>query len=525
MRYIYSIIKADYLQRTRSYSFLITLAITIYGAYSFVPPPTASYTTLNIVGYKGIYNSAWVGYVSAMMTTIMLSLYGFFLVNSGIKKDIDTEVGLIIATTPITNFGYLLSKMLSNFLVLLTIAGITFTVSIAMFFLRSSGSPFVIADFIIPYLLFALPALFFISALAVVAEVFLGKRNILQYITFVFLFGIIMANVTAARNNTIAIFIDPFGVRTMTHSIMDKVNSRYHTDVKEVNLGFTFNAKHAFKTFEWNGIKWTGIFLLSRLTWIFFALGVVYFSSFFFHRFDSRQRVSRKKKSGAVVFNTETVKVSSTSINPALLPAVTADYSIFPFIKTELLLLIRKGPKWFWLINGGLWISMLIAPLDIAHAYLLPVLLFLQVTRWSDLATKEKTNRLHYFTYSSYKPLQRMLPAQLLAGVIMSLALTLPVLLRYLIISDFYSIINIVNGAVFIVLLAVCIGIISGGKKLYEILFFMLTYAVIEKVPPLDYLGGMQHDSHSGIITIVLMLNIFLGAVSFGVRSYQVRHL
>ncbi|MDB5090060.1 MAG: hypothetical protein JWR09_4054 [Mucilaginibacter sp.] len=525
MKYIYSIIKADYQQRTRSYSFLITLAITIYGAYSFVPPPTASYTTLNMVGYKGIYNSAWVGYVSAMMTTIMLSLYGFFLVNSGIKKDIDTEVGLIIATTPITNFGYLLSKMLSNFLVLLTIAGITFAVSIAMFFLRTSGSPFIIADFIIPYLLFALPALFFISALAVIAEVFLGKRSILQYITFVFLFGIIMANVTAARNNTVAVFIDPFGVRIMTHSITDKVNSQYHTDVKEVNLGFTFNAKHAFKTFEWNGITWTGIFLLSRFVWIFFALGIVYFSSFFFHRFDFRQRVSKKKNSEVAVFNAGIVKAPPTNINPALLPPITADYSILPFIKTELLLLIRKGPKWFWFINGGLWISMLIAPLNIVHAYLLPILLFLQVTRWSELATKEKTNRLHYFTYSSYKPLQRMLPAQLLAGIVLAVVLTLPVLLRYLIALDFYAMINIINGAVLIVLLAVCLGILSGGKKLYEILFFMLTYCFIEKVPVADYLGGMAHDSHSGFIIIVLTLNIFFAVVSFTVRSYQVRHL
>jgi hypothetical protein len=525
VKYIYSIIKADYLQRTRSYSFLITLAITIYGAYSFVPPPTASYTTLTMVGYKGVYNSAWVGYVSAMMTTIMLSLYGFFLVNSGIKKDIDTEVGLIIATTPITNFGYLLSKMLSNFLVLLTIGGITFVVSIAMFFLRTSGYPFLITDFIIPYCLFALPALFSISAFAVVAEVFLGKRNILQYIIFIFLFGIIMANVTSARNKTVAVFIDPFGVRTMTHSIMDKVNSQYHADVKEVNLGFTFNAKHAFKTFEWNGITWTDIFLLSRLVWIIFALSIVYFSSFFFHRFDFRQRVSRKKKSKAVIFNAEKLKAPSTSIKPASLPPVTADYSIFPFIKTELLLLIRKGPKWFWFINGGLWLSMLIAPLNIVHAYLLPVLLFLQVTRWSDLATKEKTNRLHYFTYSSYKPLQRMLPAQLLTGIIMAIVLTLPVLFRYLIAKNFYAIINILNGAVLIILLAVCLGILSGGKKLYEIIFFMLTYSVVEKFPAADYLGGMPHDSNTGIIIIVLMLNVFFSVVSFAIRGYQVRHL
>ena len=185
MKYISSIIKADYLQRTRSYGFLITLAIAIYAAYSFVPPPTASYTTLSVVGFKGVYNSAWVGYVSGMMTTIMVSLYGFFLINSGIKKDIDTGVGAIVATTSITNFEYLLSKFLSNFLVLLSIMGFTFVISIVMFFVRSSGYPFIIANFVLPYLLFAVPALLTVSALAIVGEVFLGKRNILQCIATV----------------------------------------------------------------------------------------------------------------------------------------------------------------------------------------------------------------------------------------------------------------------------------------------------------------------------------------------------
>ena len=73
MRYIYAIVKADYLQRTRSYGFLITLAITVYVGYLFVPPTTAPYTTLNVPGYRAAFNSAWVGYVSSMMSTVMLS--------------------------------------------------------------------------------------------------------------------------------------------------------------------------------------------------------------------------------------------------------------------------------------------------------------------------------------------------------------------------------------------------------------------------------------------------------------------
>jgi len=106
-----------------------------------------------------------------------------------------------------------------------------------------------------------------------------------------------------------------------------------------------------------------------------------------------------------------------------------------------------------------------------------------------------------------------------------AITLTLPVLLRYLIVFDFYSIINTINGAVLIVLLAVCLGILSGGKKLYEIIFFMLTYCVIEKVMVADYLGAMQHDSHLGFVSVILILNVFFVAVSFGGRSYQVRHL
>ncbi len=524
MKYSYSLIKADYLQRTRSYAFLVTLAVTVYAAYSFVPPTNAAYTTLNVTGYRGAFNSAWVGYVSATMTTVMLSLYGFLLINSGIKKDIDTEVGLIIATTPITNFGYLLIKLFSNFLVLLTIAGITFAVSMVMFLVRGSGYPFIFADFILPYILFALPALFVVSGLAVVAEVFLGNRSILQFIIYFFLCGAMMAGINKPDTGVPTAIFDPFGLSLVTGSIKSQINTEFHESIKQVSFGFIFGSHKSFKTFEWNGVSWTSIFIFSRLLWIAFSLAMVYISSFFFHRFDFNQSPSKKKK--ALVTNQQSEVINFTPVvNPDPLPPIVTDYGILPFIKTELLLLIRKGPKWFWLITAGVWVAMLFAPLDIAHAYLLPVIWFLQVTRLSELATKEQTNRLHYFTYSSYKPLLRMLPAQILAGITLVAILALPVVCRYLIGANFNTVINILLGAVFIVLLAVCMGIVSGGKKLFEILFFMLTYAATQKIPAIDYLGATSHQDHSSYIAIIMMLILSLSGLSFFVRYYQARHL
>jgi hypothetical protein len=525
MRYIYIIIKADYLQRTRSYAFLITLAVTIYVAYLFVPPANANYTTLSTVGYRGAYNSAWVGYISAMMTTVMLSLYGFLLVNSGIKKDIDTEVGLIIATTPITNFKYLLSKQLSNYLVLLTIAGFTFVVSLLMFYLRGTGYPFVFADFIFPYVVFALPALFLVASLAIVAEVFLGKRSILQFIIYFFMCGSILAVASSQKANSLSGLSDPFGLSLMTNSIKSQINTQFHENIGQVSFGFIFNSHKTFKTFIWEGINWNDLFLLSRLFWFSLGLGLVYFSSFFFHRFDFKQAAGKKKKTVINDQQQNGLNITPAGISRTLMPPISIDYSIFPFIKIELLLLIRKGNKWLWLVNGGLWLSMLFAPLPIAHIYLLPVLWFLQVTRWSELATKEKANRLHYFTYASYKPLFRMLPAQILAGIILAIALALPVILRYAIALDGYSVINIINGSVLIVLLAVCLGIVSGGKKLFEIVFFMLTYSILNKIPLLDYLGSIPHNNRLGYTVIVLSANVFLMLISFLTRRYQARHL
>lgn len=526
MHYLYQIVKADYLQRTRSYSFLITLAVTVFMAYSFIPAQDAGYTTLSASGYKGAYNSAWVGYVSGIMTTVMLSYYGFVLVNSGIKKDIETEVGLIIATTPISNFKYLLCKQLSNYLVLLTIVAITLVVSIGVFFYRGTGYTFVLSDFLLPYLFFAVPALFVVASLAVVGEVFLGKRNILQFIAYFSLCGICMTlinNKSGAETNGV---FDPFGLSLMTKNITHYINTHFDENIKSVSFGFIFNGQRSYKVFEWEGINWSAPFIFSRLLWMGSGLVLIYISSLFFHRFDFKQstRVKRKKKLQVAVVTTNPMN-RSMGFSKVALPALTFNYGIYAFVKTELLLLVRQGNKWFWLVNAGLWVAMCFVPLGMAYSYFLPVLLFLQVGRWSELATKEKTNRVHYFAYASYKPLQRLLTAQILSGTILAVALSLPVIIRCVLAGNGYAIINIMNGGMLMVLSAVALGIISGGKKMFEIFFFFLTYCVLNKLPFTDYLGSLPHQNGGVFILIVLSLNVALAILSLMTRSYQARHL
>ncbi|CAN5337704.1 hypothetical protein BH10BAC4_BH10BAC4_17840 [soil metagenome] len=520
MKHFLTIIKGDYLQRTRSYAFLVTLAIALYLAYTFVPPVDANYTTVRIGNYLGDYNSAWIGHVTAMMTSVFLALIGFFLINNSVKKDIETEVGMIIATTRISNFNYLLSKVLSNFLVLLSIVGIVLFMSIIVFFLRSKDFPFEISQFLLPYAVVTLPNMFLVSCLAVVAEVFLGRRSVIQYILFFALFNIVIANVQPKRGTEMLTYLDPFGVKIVTMKMEDFVRTRYGDEVRVMSMGFNFGDKKEIKMFVFEGIQWPFLFILSRLAWMAFGVTLVWGGSRYFHRFDVKARI-REKKKPKVLENISSREVAK-ELKISSLPPMTVDYSILPFIKTEVLMLIRKGPRWFWIINLGSMVALLFTPLTIAHQFLLPILWFLQVVRLSDLVTKEKTNLVHYFTYAAYQPLKRLLPSQIMAGISLMIVLSVPLLLRYTITSQWLPIGGIIAGAIFIVLLSTFLGIVSGGKKLFEILFFAITYANVNRVPFCDYFGATWTSAQP--LGILLILIVGFTGISWLVRDYEIKH-
>lgn len=512
----YKIINSDYKQRTRSYAFLITLAISLYAAYSFIPPESASYSTVRIGNYIGVQNSAWIAYVTAIMSSTFICWIGFYLVNSGIKKDIDTGVGMIVATTSVSNFQYLLAKTFSNFLVLLSILACAFVMCITVFFIRHSGYPFEPLQFITPFAIITVPAIFFFSALAVIAEVFLYRFTVLMNVGFFFFFCFL-----ASLQLKITPAFDVIGVKPVTIAMQQTVARRFHDTSTTLSIGFNFSSKDHFHHFVFEGINWTSSVILARLLLMGLAVLLVFISSRFFHRFEIKEKIKVKKilKVPGLI---EPLKPLH-EIKLSELPAIIPDYEILPFIKTEFVMLFRKGPLWLWLINLGGMIALIFVPIKIGHQIILPILWFLQVGRLSDLATKEKTNRIHYFTYAAYRPLSRLFPAQILAGIILTWGLALPLLIKYLFAMQPLPLLSILLGGAFIVLFAVSLGILSGGKKLFEILFFLITYANIEMVPYTDYFGGLNTGQN-----YILFITVFIGlltGLSFLLRKLELQRI
>lgn len=514
MKSLFTIIKFDYLQRTRSYAFLITLCASLAIAYTFVPATDAGYSTIRISDYVGVYNSAWFGYVTAIMTSIFLSLIGFYLVNSGIKTDYDTKVGQIIATTNIRNFTYLIAKALSNFLVLLTILLMVGIMSVTLFFVYNAGYPFEPFQFIKPYVLITIPSLFVISIIAVLFEVFLLKHSILQNIGFFFLFSVFLVYNPKTESDY---SLDVFGSKIVMNQLEERVREITNSEEEmAMNIGFSIGNHHETKTFEFAGIDFPPSFIVSRLLWM--ALGVVllFLSAPLFHRFNLKETSFKKNK--AVINHlsktVETIRISS-------LPSPMINFSVFPLIKAECLLLFRNGKKWLWIVNIIGVVLLVVLPIKVAHQIVLPVLWFLQVSRLSSLTTKESVHNVHYFAFTSYKPLSRLLISQLSAGYLLMLVLALPLLIRLTVSSNYASVVAVILGALLIVLLAATLGILTKAKKLFEVLFFMITYANINGIAVVDYFGGFEH--HQFYLIQLTSLIILLGGISTLMRKSQLK--
>lgn len=115
LRVFYHMARADYLERTRRYSFLIMLGLVVWigylsasGQFRMRVPPD----------YIGVINSAWVGGTMTITVTLLLGWIGFYLVKGSVARDYDTGVGQIMATTPLSRPLYTLGKWFSNFIVL-----------------------------------------------------------------------------------------------------------------------------------------------------------------------------------------------------------------------------------------------------------------------------------------------------------------------------------------------------------------------------------------------------------------------
>jgi hypothetical protein len=523
LRTLFHLTRADFLERARRYSFLVTLGLTIFAAYVYVPPTSANYLTLGLGNYRGAYNSAWVGGAVAVLCSALLSLPAFYLVKNAIERDEQTRVGQIIATTPLSKPLYTLGKAFSNFVFLAVMVGMTALSAGAMQLIRAEVfriDPWMLLS---PFVFCVLPSMAVIAALAVLFETIPWLRGTFGNVVY-FVLWLVLLIVSAAKMPSPQQVGEPtndlWGVQVILSSMIKDTAVAFPEYQGSVAIG-AVTLPAPLQTFTWNGIHWTAEIMFGRVLWLSTALGIALLAAPFFRRFDPAPGKPKPTRDTELIESPPIESAQPTQM-PApvhLTPLTSGQRAFYPtrILLAELRLLF-KGIRWWWFILfTGLNVAGLLLPTESARQYLLPAAWILPLALWSALGTREKRHNTNQLIFSAPHPLSRQFPLAWLAGVAVALIAGAGVAVNLILADDWLHLLAWGTGALFIPTLALALGVWGGSNKLFEVVYMLWWYAgPINRMESLDFMGTGSNLQLSrvlvyGLITILLFALAMIG--------------
>lgn len=491
-RVLYQMVRADFLERVRRYSFFVTMAAALYLAYG-----VAAEKVWIVVGngYRGVYNSAWIGMLMSICCATFLSLAGFYIIKNSVQRDADTRVGQILAATPMRKDFYTVAKTLSNFAVLACMVGILMIAAVAMQFMLGEAHSFSPWKLWSPFILFALPTMLVTASLAVFFETIPGLRGGFGNVVYFFLWaGAIGLGATGTD--------DPTGLQLLYRSARQALRTIDPSNPDPFNFSLTIGGEHAVRTFSWNGIEWSGPVLLMRLVWIAVAIGLALTASLFFHRFDPARNWGKAGSAKANSSKLELPDAIASTLPPAssahLTPLVrqTAGSHFVQVALSELRLML-KGQHWWWYIaSGSMLVGQFVAPdAQIRSGFLIAAWIW-PLLLWSQMGCRESRYATRSLLFSSERSLSRQFPALWTAGVIVALLTGFGAGLRLVLAGNWHSFAAWLAGALFIPSLAVALGAWSGGSRAFEAIYTIWWYlGPGHQIPGLDFMGTTPASS------------------------------
>ena len=497
LRTLMQLIRADFLERTRRYSFLITLGVMVYVGYLAVPSLDSGMLTVDLGNLRGVYNSAWVGSMVAVFSSMVLSLPGFYLVKNAIERDCRTDVGQIIATTPLSKPLYTLGKTVSNFIFLIVIIAVVAAAAGAMQFIRGESMRLDVWALVAPFLFTTLPTLLLVAAVAVLFETipFLrgGFGNIAYSVLWTAIIVVSMSGVSFGSQGVIEEPInDLFGVSVIAASMHEAAHTAFPERQLDLGIGYT-KATGPVQTFRWEGVTWTADLAMKRLLWVGVALGVAMLAALFFHRFDPARAGRRKQRNGwlaKALAALRSIRLPRLRLARRLeLPALPLP-AFARVLVAEMRMALRRMPWWWYAAALGLIIAGFNASGGDGFRGLMAVTWLWPVLIWSGLGVREKRHQTGPIVFSAPCPLLRQLPATWLAGVLVAALTGSGIALRLALDGAWAHLAAWGVGALFIPTSALALGIWSGSSKLFEALYVAAWYlGPLQGLAELDFMG------------------------------------
>ena len=531
LRVLYHLARADFLERVRRHSFLITLGLTVYFAYTTVPPNHANYVTMQMSGHRGVYNSAYLGFLIALFTAVFLSFAGFYLVKNAVDRDGKSGVGQILATTPLSKSQYTLGKALSNFAVLAVMVGVMALAAGVMQLVRREDTAIHAWKLLAPFLFIALPTMTLVASVAVLFETIPWLRGGLGNLVYFFVWMAALIEWGIGTESTSSSWwksLDLTGTGEVIPRLISACEAKFPgcATSKDFSMGYNFGGgPKDLTTFLWNGIHWTVPIVMGRLVLVGLAVGIALLATSFFHRFDPARESARRAPPTPEELPEPELSPSRTVHGPVSLSRThqAAPRSRFgAMVLAELRLALKGVSRWWYAVAGGLIVASAVTPVAISRfvlvaSWMWPILI------WSAMGTREDRFGTRQLLFSTIHPLRRQLPACWVAGVAVAALSGCGTFLRLLVARDVIAVSAWTVGALFIPTLALTLGVWSGGSKLFEVVYALLWYiGPANQFPELDFMG-VKASGGFHIPRMFLAVTLVLAAISVLGRKRQLQ--
>jgi hypothetical protein len=542
-RALYHMVRADFLERVRRYSFLLTLAFSVYLGYAVY----SGQMVLKLDKYRGVDNSAWLGSVVGLVASMWITLIGFYIVKNAIQRDRESRVGQILATTPISKIFYTFSKTLSNFAVLAAMVLVLALGAIVIQLFHRADPHIDLFALLSPLLLFGLSAVAVTAALAVLFESLPvlrgGVGNILYVFLWIFLLVLGANDVSKTPGSH---EVNPFIDYTGIVSVMGQMQNQVHSLDKDYSDGASFNfgnEEPATKTFLWTGVKWTPALVLSRAMLFVVAAALALFAALFFDRFDPARagrfaarkpkpaRISRALRAANVTILDSALDETAlaqpqmhlSAAQLAPLAQTGSRMRFFTLVRAELLLLLRGHAWWWYLAAAGLFIACIASPIDAARSGIIVAAWIWPALFWSQMGTRENQFSTGSLIFSAPHAVSRQLLATYAAGVLLAAITGGGLALRLLVIGDFAGLAAWAAGALFIPALALALGVATGSRKFFEALYTAWWYVgPLHHLRPLDFMGTTPASSTPAGYVVAAVLQVLAAYVWRRIRLANV---
>lgn len=531
--------RADFLERSRRYGFLVTLAGATYLSYTVF----AGWWTVRLGAYVPQAGPAWTGTLVAVATSVPLSLVGFYVVRGSVGRDMRTGVGPILASTATSRLQYTGAKFVSNLGVLGAVLAILVVLAVMVSALDAGRlSTSTAWQAVFPSLLLTAPMLVSLAGLAILFDTLPWLRGAAGSVAYFFLW---VALLSLAGFSASPPWTDLAGVALVRDAMGEALQTaRPEAAVGGLSVQLGSSGDADTIRFAWSGLGWNAESLVRRLHWIvagpaFAAVGALSLRLFDPFR-DSRARTETaadsdheidlpampEQEDRRLAADSGRQRVPRRGIDSLASPGRISRPAATLRLATAELRLLLSGHSWWW--YGALAcvnLTALAVPAEEIGTVLV-VAWILPLATWSSLGCRDRIHGTSALMFSSPGSRLRQLPARWAAGIGLSVVTAVGPIVRLVLSGNADGLVALASGAAFVPALALVLGTWSGSPRVFEITYLTLWYlGPANGVTALDYMGATGRAVDGGATAWFTVAAVILAGVAWIGRRRGIRRI